>query len=67
MAVDLWSWNCCIQCFITRAPSGNSHFFIFMTVGVAMIIFWLYYNATTKQNSDMKFIAKQPPVYLGDG
>jgi Flp pilus assembly protein TadB len=47
--------------------AGIAIFFIFMTVGVAMIIFWLYYSATTKQNSDMKFIAKQPPVYLGDG
>jgi hypothetical protein len=27
-----------------------------------MIMFWVYYNARTKQNSDIKFIAK--PVHL---
>jgi hypothetical protein len=40
--------------------AGIAIFLIFMTVGVAMIIFWVYYNVTTKQNNDMKFIAKQP-------
>jgi hypothetical protein len=40
--------------------AGIAIFLVFMTVGVAMIIFWVYYNAKTKQNSDMKFIAKQP-------
>jgi hypothetical protein len=38
--------------------AGIAIFIVFMTVGVAMIIFC--YNATTKQNNDMKFIAKQP-------
>jgi hypothetical protein len=40
--------------------AGIAIFLIFMAVGAAMIIFWVYYNARTKQSSDMKFIAKQP-------
>jgi hypothetical protein len=40
--------------------AGIAIFLIFLTVGAAMIIFWVYYNAGTKQNSDIKFIAKQP-------
>src|ERR671914_2962119 len=40
--------------------AGIAIFLIFMIVGVAMIIFWVYYKARTKQNSDMKFIVKQP-------
>ena len=40
--------------------AGIAIFLIFMTIGLAMIIFWVYYNARTKQNSNMKFVAKQP-------
>src|SRR5215207_469983 len=39
--------------------AGIAIFLIFMTIGLAMIIFWVYYNVRTKQNRDMKFGAKQ--------
>ena len=45
--------------FLLAVRAGIAIFLIFMTVGVAMIIFWVYYNARTKQNSDIKFNAKQ--------
>ena len=40
--------------------AGITTFLIFMTIGLAMIIFWVYYNARTKQNINIKFVAKQP-------
>jgi hypothetical protein len=49
-----------IYFLIVRA--GIAIFLIFLIVGVTMIMFWVYHNARTKQNSDIKFIAK--PVHL---
>ena len=46
--------------FLFALRAGIAIFLIFMTVGVAMIIFWVYYNAMTKQKNDMKFLTKQP-------
>ena len=39
--------------------AGIAIFLIFITIGLAMIIFWVYYNARTKQNSNIKFVARQ--------
>ena len=46
--------------FLFALRAGIAIFLIFMTVGVAMIIFWVYHNAMTKQKSDMKLLTKQP-------
>ena len=46
--------------FLFAVRAGIAIFLIFMTIGVAMIIFWVYYNARTKQNRDIKFVVKQP-------
>ncbi|MGI8834313.1 MAG: hypothetical protein ACR2IS_16975 [Nitrososphaeraceae archaeon] len=40
--------------------AGIAIFLIFMTIGLALIVFWVYYNASTKQKSDMKRLTKQP-------
>jgi hypothetical protein len=48
--------------YFLTVRAGIAIFLIFMIVGVTMIMFWVYYNARTKQNSDIKFIAK--PVHL---
>jgi|GEM_PF-253253 len=45
--------------FLFAVRAGIAIFLIFMTIGVAMIMVWVYYSARTKQNSDMKFGAKQ--------
>jgi hypothetical protein len=46
--------------FIFALRAGIAIFLIFMAIGIAMIIIWVYYNARTNQNGDIKFIAKQP-------
>jgi hypothetical protein len=46
--------------FLFALRAGIAIFLIFMAIGIAMIIIWVYYNARTNQNGDIKFIAKQP-------
>jgi hypothetical protein len=40
--------------FLFTLRAGISIFLIFMTIGTAMIIIWVYYNARTNQNGDIK-------------
>jgi hypothetical protein len=65
-ATPLWPFICGpgIVAFIyfLTVRAGIAIFLIFKIVGVTMIMFWVYHNARTKQNSDIKFIAK--PVHL---
>ncbi|HEY8522137.1 MAG TPA: hypothetical protein VIL14_00095 [Nitrososphaeraceae archaeon] len=44
--------------YFLTVRTGIVIFLIFLIVGVTMIMSWVYYNARTKQNSDIKFIAK---------
>ncbi|MDQ3838374.1 MAG: hypothetical protein M3297_03800 [Thermoproteota archaeon] len=46
--------------FLLALRAGIAIFLIFMAVGLAMIILWVYFNMRTTQKNDMKFVAKQP-------
>jgi hypothetical protein len=43
--------------FLLALRAGIAVFLIFMVVGVAMIILWVYLNIRTTSKSDMKFVA----------
>ena len=47
-----------LHSLFSRCPSRNSHFSTLYDIVVTMIMFWVYHNARTMQNSDIKFIAK---------
>ena len=46
--------------FLLAVRAGISIFVIFMIIGLGLIMFWVFYNAMTKQKSDMKLLTKQP-------
>lgn len=45
--------------FLLVLRAGIPVFLIFMVVGVAMIILWVYLNIRTTRKNDMMFVAKQ--------
>jgi hypothetical protein len=45
--------------FLLAVRAGISIFVIFMIIGLGLIMFWVFYNAMTKQKSDMKLLTKQ--------
>jgi Flp pilus assembly protein TadB len=50
--------------FLLVVRGGIRIFLIFMIIGAAMVIFWLYLNTRAQKQSDRRAIAKQPCICL---